>query len=71
MERLEPLAESFDQGHDPKRGFLNRSINNAFNRDPYFVQFLDYPPVIEIADALLGTECHGAPTTSRSRCRRT
>ena len=33
MERLEPLAESFDQDHDPKRGFLNRSINNAFNRD--------------------------------------
>ena len=34
MERLEPLAESFDSGPDPKRGFLNRAINNAFNRDP-------------------------------------
>ena len=64
MERLEPLAESFDQGHDPKRGFLNRAINNAFNRDPHFVQFLDYPGVIEIAEALLGAECHVIAMTS-------
>ena len=64
MERLEPLAESFDSGPDPKRGFLNRAINNAFNRDPYFVQFLDYPGVIEIAEALLGAECHVIAMTS-------
>ena len=64
MGRLEPLAESFDSGPDPKRGFLNRAINNAFNRDPHFVQFLDYPGVIEIAEALLGADCHVIAMTS-------
>ena len=64
MERLQPLAESFDSGPDPKRGFLNRAINNAFNRDPHFVQFLDYPGVIEIAEALLGANCHVIAMTS-------
>ena len=64
MERLEPLAESFDQGHDPKRAFLNRAINNAFNRDPHFVPFLYYPGVVEIAEALLGADCHVIAMTS-------
>ena len=32
MERLEPLVESYDRASED--GFLNRAINNAFNRDP-------------------------------------
>ena len=64
MERLEPLAESYDRTSDPEDGFLNRAINNAFNRDPHFVQFLDYPGVIEIAEAVLGADCHVIAMTS-------
>ena len=64
MARLEPLAESYDRASDPDDGFLNRSINNAFNRDPHFVQFLDYPGVIEIAESVLGADCHVIAMTS-------
>ena len=64
MERLEPLAGSYDRASDLEDGFLNRSINNAFNRDPHFVQFLDYPSVIEIAEAVLGADCHVIAMTS-------
>ena len=64
MERLEPLAESYDRVSDPEDGFLNRAINNAFNRHPHFVQFLDYPGVIEIAESLLGVDCHVIAMTS-------
>ena len=62
MERLEPLAESYDRASE--EGFLNRAINNAFNRDRHFVQFLDYPGVIEIAEAVLGADCHVIAMTS-------
>lgn len=59
MDRLQPNRESFDRGLDLEAdGFINRHINNAFNRDPHFVQFLDYPRVIEIAEALHGDNCH-------------
>ena len=64
MERLEPLAESYDRVSDPEDGFLNRAINNAFNRHPHFVQFLDYPGVIDIAEAVLGADCHVIAMTS-------
>ena len=65
MERLEPLAESFDQRSTTRNAVSStRSINNAFNRDPYFVQFLDYPGVVEIAEALLGANCHVIAMTS-------
>ena len=65
MGRLQPNPESFDRGLEPERdGFINRHVNNAFNRDPYFVQFLDYPGVIEIAEALHGPGCHAIGMTS-------
>ena len=59
MDRLQPNPDSFDRGLNRKRdGFINRHINNAFNRDPHFVRFLDYPGVIEVAEALHGANCH-------------
>ena len=65
MDRLQPNPESFDRGlHRERDGFINRHINNAFNRDPYFVQFLDCPGVIEIAEALHGANCHVIGMTS-------
>ena len=65
VDRLQPNPESFDRGYDPERdGFINQSVNNAFNRDPYFLRFLDYPGVIEIAEALHGANCHIIGMTS-------
>lgn len=65
MGRLEPLRESFDGNTTADNGgFINRHVNNAFNRDAHFVQFLDYPGVIEIAEALHGADCHVIGMTS-------
>ena len=43
MDRLEALEESFDRHNSPQNGsgFLNKIINNSFNRDPLFLQYLD------------------------------
>ena len=59
MDRLTTIEKSFDRQHDPeKQGFLNKSINNAFNRDPIFVQYLDRPEIIDLIEAVLGDDCH-------------
>ncbi len=31
---------------------------NVFNRDPYWLEFLDRPGIIELAEAALGKDCH-------------
>ena len=33
-------------------------IKNVFNQDAYFLKFLDRAPVADIADAVLGDDCH-------------
>jgi len=60
MERLTAIPESFDRHTvaEPGNGFLNKHINNAFNRDPVFLQYLDKSPVIELAEAVHGPDCH-------------
>ena len=35
-----------------------RNIQNAFNRDPLYLAFLDKPGVIELVEGVLGTDCH-------------
>lgn len=30
----------------------------VFNRDPFWLQFIDWPGVIELAEATMGAECH-------------
>jgi ectoine hydroxylase-related dioxygenase (phytanoyl-CoA dioxygenase family) len=37
--------------------FLDRYLC-VFNRDAYWLQFLDRPGIIDVADAALGTDCH-------------
>ena len=65
MDRLAPLPESFDKHSTPESGgFLNKHVNNAFNRDPHFLQFVDRPEVIEIAEAAHGDDCHIIGMTS-------
>ena len=56
MDRLTAIPASYDR-HDTT-GFLNKSINNAFNRDPIFLPYVDRPGVIEIAEAIHGNDCH-------------
>jgi len=57
MDRLVAIPASYDRD-DTSGGFLNRSINNAFNRDPLFLSYVDRPGVVEIAEAIHGNDCH-------------
>lgn len=59
MGLLQPLEASFDRDQTVESGgFINKSVNNAFNRDPLFLQYLDKPGVIELAEAVHGEDCH-------------
>jgi len=59
MDRLEARPEEYDRHTDPEtHGFLNKSINNVFNRDPVFLSFLDRPDVIDVVEAAHGPDCH-------------
>lgn len=59
MDALMPIPESFDKNGLPEDlGYVNKHINNAFNRHPHFLQFLDCPGIIEIAEAIHGSDCH-------------
>ena len=59
MDALTPISESFDKNGRPEDiGFINKHINNAFNRHAHFLQFLDRPGVIELAEAIHGDDCH-------------
>ena len=76
MDRLETIPECLDRHQTPENGggFLNKIINNSFNRDSLYLQFLDKSPVIEVAEATHGEDCHcigmqswlTGPGTSRS-----
>jgi hypothetical protein len=54
IDALEPLP--WDETKEAGRG-LDRYLN-VFNRDAYWLQFLDRPGVVELAEAALGTDCH-------------
>jgi ectoine hydroxylase-related dioxygenase (phytanoyl-CoA dioxygenase family) len=59
MDRLERIEASYDKHDTPEsRGYLNKSINNAFNRDIHFLPYLDQPGVIELEEAVHGDDCH-------------
>ena len=59
MDGLEADKSQFDSNHLPTaNGFLNKSINNVFNRDPLFLPFLDRPEIIDLVEAVHGEDCH-------------
>ncbi|MFT5369309.1 MAG: ectoine hydroxylase-related dioxygenase (phytanoyl-CoA dioxygenase family) [Candidatus Latescibacterota bacterium] len=65
MDILEPRPESFDKStQPPDHEFLNKHINNAFNRHPLFLKFLDYAGVIDIAEGIHGDDCHSIGMTA-------
>ena len=59
MDRLKPDPNQFDH-YDvpPKSPFINKAINNVFNRDPVFLSYLDRPEVIDVTEAVHGKDCH-------------
>jgi ectoine hydroxylase-related dioxygenase (phytanoyl-CoA dioxygenase family) len=59
MDRLTPNPESYDWHQTSDRDSrLDKAVNNTFNRDPVFLQYLDREGVIEIAEAVHGEDCH-------------
>lgn len=59
MDTLQPRPESFDKHQTPDNGtFLNKHINNTFNRHPLFLSYLDYPNIIDIAEGVHDGDCH-------------
>lgn len=59
MDELDVDPEQFDRHQKPpEAAYLNKSINNAFNRDPVFLPFLDRAEIIGLVEALHGADCH-------------
>lgn len=59
MDKLEARPEEFDRLMDPQtHGYLNKSINNVFNRDSVFLAYLDRPDIINVVEATHGPDCH-------------
>ena len=57
--QLEPSTEALDTDLTlEKDGHFERCINAAFNRDPIFLKYLDEPGLIELAEAIHGSDCH-------------
>ncbi|MEM7030437.1 MAG: phytanoyl-CoA dioxygenase family protein [Chloroflexota bacterium] len=59
MDDTEPIEASFDKlSLKRENSFYEKTINNAFNRDPLFMHFLDKPGIIELEEAIHGADCH-------------
>ena len=55
MDKMIPIEASFNRNHTlEKDGFLQKHINNAFNHDSIFIQYLDRPEVIDLIEAVHG-----------------
>lgn len=60
IDALQPVH--WDETHDDTRGLggghaLDRYLC-VFNRDPYWLRFLDRPGLVDLAEAALGADCH-------------
>ena len=65
MDKLPSIKDSFDRDQTPENGgFINRHINNAFNRDILFLECIDKPGVIELVEAIHGDDCHVIGSTA-------
>ena len=59
MDRLTGNEGSFDQYTTTESGgFFNKHINNAFNRDPVFLQYVGQSGIVDLAEAIHGDDCH-------------
>jgi ectoine hydroxylase-related dioxygenase (phytanoyl-CoA dioxygenase family) len=55
IDALQPLH--WDETHEDGGRFMDRYLC-VFNRDPFWLEFLDRPGIIEVAEAILGRDCH-------------
>ncbi|MEM7127611.1 MAG: phytanoyl-CoA dioxygenase family protein [Chloroflexota bacterium] len=56
---LDPIAENFDIDMSVEaNGHMQKCINAVFNRDPLFLKYLDKPGMIELAEAVHGSDGH-------------
>ena len=65
MESLTPSDDGYDR--DSARdgdAFFQKHISNCFNRDPFFLKYLDKPGVIEVWERVHGPDCHAIAMTS-------
>ncbi len=65
MESLTPSEDGYDR--DSARDcddFFQKHISNCFNRDPFFLNYLDKPGVIEVWERVHGPDCHAIAMTS-------
>ena len=51
IDRLKPVGLDY-------QGLVDDHYKCVFNRAPFWLQFLDLPGVIELAEAALGSDCH-------------
>jgi len=59
MDELTPIKDQYGRMSRPENpNALDKHIINAFNHDPIFLQYLDRPEVIDLAEALHGDNCH-------------
>jgi len=67
IDSLDPVEANFDSYSTPDElvygnfqggGFFLKHIKSAFNRDPIFLKYLDRSPLIDLAEAVHGEECH-------------
>lgn len=59
MDRLDPVEEYFDSQRVKGEGeFPTKVLNNAFNRHPLLLSYLDRPGVIDLVEAIHGEDAH-------------
>lgn len=60
MDQLPAIPESHDRDETVEKGdhFRHKLISNSFNRDTLYLQYLDKSPVVEVAEAIHGEDCH-------------
>lgn len=65
MEALTPAQDGYDRDSDlDGDAFFQKHISNTFNHDPFFLQYLDKPEVIDVWEAVHGPDCHAIAMTS-------
>ncbi|MEE2657310.1 MAG: phytanoyl-CoA dioxygenase family protein [Candidatus Latescibacterota bacterium] len=59
MDRLKPVPEYSDtERHAGEGEFPTKVLNNAFNRDPLLLGFVDRPGVIDLVEEIHGNDAH-------------
>lgn len=60
IDHLEPAETGYDRVQSRDDDYLDKHILNCFNRDPIFLQYLDKPGVIDVAEGVMGHSRRGS-----------